>query len=214
MRRFVCSRLTPNLYNGLGNAEYRQGHYSQSIDYFEQALKYASDDTYKIHANLANALSDSHQVNEAIKHFARAIELNPQYAPAYNGLATMYYNNKRYEEAVQNARKAIALKPDYAMGYYNLGISLIQLNKIDEAKKALGQSLKFEHNASYRDDTKRILAKIDAGGLQSTTPALAENSVAPREIEQLLKERSFAAAEKAIETEIHAGGERNAVPLE
>ena len=198
-----------NLYNGLGNAAYRQGHYAQSIENFEQALKYASDDTYKIHANLANALSDSHHVDEAIKHFARAIELNPQYAPAYNGLATMYYNNKRYDEAIQNARKAIQLKPDYAMGYYNLGISLIQVNKLGEARTALNQSLKFEHNQAYKDDTRRILAKIDGGSLVPTA-TIADNSVAPQEIERLLKERNFNAAEKAIETEMRAGGERNA----
>jgi tetratricopeptide (TPR) repeat protein len=199
-----------NLYNGLGNAAYRQGHYSQSIENFEQALKYASDDKYKIHANLANALSDSHHVDEAIKHFASAIELNPNYAPAYNGLSTMYYNNRRYEEAVQNARKAISLKPDYAMGYYNLGISLIQLNQIAEAKASLRDSLKYEKNASYKADTLRILAKIDSNQTQPPS-TIAEAAVAPAEIERMLHERKFADAEKAIETEIKAGGEHNAI---
>jgi tetratricopeptide (TPR) repeat protein len=212
----IIQPTNANLYNGLGNAAYRQGHYSQSIENFEQALKYATDDKYKIHANLANALSDSHHVDEAIQHFASAIELNPSYAPAYNGLSTMYYNNRRYEEAVQNARKAIALKPDYAMGYYNLGISLIQLNKLSEAKSALRESLKYEHNTSYKSDTLRILAKIENNAIQSTStiaqnPVIAQNSVAPAEIERLLKEKQFAEAERAIDTEIKAGGERNAI---
>jgi tetratricopeptide (TPR) repeat protein len=204
-----------NLYNGLGNAAYRQGHYPQSIENFEEALKYATDDKYKIHANLANALSDSHHIDEAIQHFATAIELNPNYAPAYNGLSTMYYNTKRYEDAVANARKAIALKPDYAMGYYNLGVSLIQMNKIDEAKDALRQSLKYEHNRTYREDTEKILGMIDNNTIKQqtsiATTSVPVNSVPPSEIEHLLKERQFAEAERAINTEIKAGGERNAI---
>ena len=205
-----------NLYNGLGNAAYRQGHYPQSIENFEEALKYATDDKYKIHANLANALSDSHHIDEAIQHFASAIELNPNYAPAYNGLSTMYYNTKRYEDAVANARKAIALKPDYAMGYYNLGVSLIQMNKIDEAKDSLRQSLKYEHNKTYREDTEKILAMIENNTIKqqdstAMTPAVPVNSVPPSEIERLLKERQFSEAERAINTEIKAGGERNAI---
>ena len=198
----------PNLFNGLGNAAYRQGHYAQAIANFEEALKYATEDTYKIHANLANALSDSHHVDEAVKHFAMAIDLKPDYAPAYNGLATMYYNNKKYDQAVENARKAIALKPDYAMGYYNLGISLIQQNKIGEAKIALNESLKYERNASYQQDTKRILAKIDTG--TQSVPTIAENTVAAQEIELMLKEKQWQNADNAIEAQIRAGGERNA----
>jgi superkiller protein 3 len=203
-----------NLYNGLGNAAYRQGHYSQSIENFEEALKYATDDKYKIHANLANALSDSHHIDEAIQHFASAIELNPNYAPAYNGLSTMYYNTKRYEDAVANARKAIALKPDYAMGYYNLGVSLIQLNKTDDAKNALRQSLKYEKNKTYREDTEKILGMIENNTIPQQAAMVANvavNSVPPSEVERLLKERQFAEAERAINTEIKAGGERNAV---
>lgn len=199
-----------NVYNGLGNAAYRQGHYAQAITNFEEALKYATEDTYKIHANLANALSDSHRVDDALKHFALAIDQKPDYAPAYNGLATMYYNNKLYDKAIQNARKAVSLKPDYAMGYYNLGIALIQKNQITEARQALNDSLKYEKNGSYQQDTRRILAKLDSA--QQNAPTIATtsfNSTIGHEIEQMLKDRQWQEAEKAIDTELRSGNDRS-----
>jgi tetratricopeptide (TPR) repeat protein len=201
-----------NVYNGLGNAAYRQGHYAQAITNFEEALKYATEDTYKIHANLANALSDSHRVDDALKHFALAIDQKPDYAPAYNGLATMYYNNKLYDKAIQNARKAVSLKPDYAMGYYNLGIALIQKNQVTEARQALNDSLKYEKNPSYQQDTRRILAKLDSGqqaAAVSTIGASAGNSAVGHEIEQMLKDRQWQESESAIDTELKSGSDRS-----
>jgi superkiller protein 3 len=192
------------IYNGLGHAAYRQEHYSQAIDNFKKALQYAKDDTYKIHVNLANALSDSHQVDEAEKHFTKAIELKPDYAPAYNGLAMMHYNSQHFEEAVQNAKKAIELKPDYAMGWYNLGIALYQLKRNSEAKNALRNSLKYEHSKAYIADTKRILAEME-NSASKIQPNIDSPQIDPREIERMLRERKWQAAAGAIDKELKAG---------
>ncbi len=202
-----------NILNDLGNAAYRQEHLPKAIDYFEQALKYASKDAYKVDVNLANALSDNQQIDEAIQHFAHAIQLKNDYAPAYNGLATMYYNNKKYAEAAQRAREAIQRKPDYAMAYYNLGISLIQLGKTSEARDALKHSLQYEKNPAYKADTRRILAGLTSSSESASgggSGAYSGDFVSPSEIEQLLKAKEWAEAERAINTEIKAGGERRA----
>ncbi len=197
-----------NLLNDLGNAAYRQEHYAPAIAYFKRALEHAGNDAYKVHVNLANALSDAHQLNEAIKHFAAAISLNSDYAPAYNGLAKMYYDNGHYKDAVQQAREAIARKPDYSMAWYHLGVALAAENKIDEARSAFEESIKYEKNSQYAADTRRILTKLNSAKVApASVVKLLDSSnfmpsVAPADVERLLADRQWAAAEKAIESQL------------
>jgi tetratricopeptide (TPR) repeat protein len=204
-----------NLLNDLGNAAYRQEHYADAISYFKQALDHAGNDAYKVHVNLANALSDAHQLDEAIKHFAAAISLKNDYAPAYNGLAKMYYDNGRYEQAIQQAKEAIARKPDYAMAYYHLGVALAAENKIDEARSAFEQSVKYEKNPQYGADTRRILAKLNAPRAAMPASAIkvldSDNYLpaTPADIDKLLTNRQWAIAEKAIEAEMQQGGDKD-----
>ncbi len=191
-----------NTLNDLGNVAYRQAHYDEAISYFKQALDHAGNDAYKVHVNLANALSDSHQLDEAIKHFAAAININSDYAPAYNGLAKMYYDNGRYEEAIQQAREAISHKPDYAIAYYHLGIALAAQNKMEEAKAAFEDSLKYEKNPDYAADTRRILEKLGA-----TRPADVSNLPESADIEKLLTKKQWLSAQKTIEAVMQQGND-------
>jgi len=58
---------------------------------------------------------------EAIKHYLKAIELNPDNAEARNNLGVAYKETGDLTAAIESYQKAISLKPDYVDAYNNLG---------------------------------------------------------------------------------------------
>jgi tetratricopeptide (TPR) repeat protein len=89
----------------------------------------------------------------AVAFFRKAIELNPDYAKAYNGLGVALDDQEKYEEAVAAYRKAIELKPDYALAYRNLGNALMHQGKYGEAVAAHRKAieLKPDYALAYRN---------------------------------------------------------------
>jgi Flp pilus assembly protein TadD len=59
---------------------------------------------------------------EAIPEFAKAIELEPDFSPAYNGLGMSYAVLNDFERAEKNFRRVIELSPGIDQGYLNLGL--------------------------------------------------------------------------------------------
>ncbi|MDR1006833.1 MAG: tetratricopeptide repeat protein [Bacteroidales bacterium] len=68
------------------------------------------------------AAFDTKGYDIAIECFKKAIELEPDYAYAYNGMGNAYSDwNGNYKNAIECYKKAIELNPDYADAYYNMG---------------------------------------------------------------------------------------------
>jgi tetratricopeptide (TPR) repeat protein len=59
---------------------------------------------------------------DAIEHFDRAIELEPDYAESYYNRGCIYKDGD-HPQAIRDFTKAIELKPDYAMAYVRRGIT-------------------------------------------------------------------------------------------
>ncbi len=90
--------------------------------------------------NLGAALQDDQRLDEAIAHYRRAIELSPDYAPAYNNLGTAYRAQGRLPEAIRSYERALTLNPDYQEVHYNLGNALLDSGKIDRAIDEFGRA--------------------------------------------------------------------------
>ena len=76
------------------------------------------------HYNLGNALAERGQIDEAIAHYRKALEIKPDFAEAHNNLASALTRRGRVDEAIAQYRKALEIKPDYAEAHYNLGDAL------------------------------------------------------------------------------------------
>ena len=57
----------------------------------------------------------------AIKFFQKAIDIDPEYVSAYNGLGDTYFNQGKYDLVIESYQKAIAIDPNDAGAYYGLG---------------------------------------------------------------------------------------------
>ncbi len=83
--------------------------------------------------NLGVALHDESRFDEATLHYRRALQIEPDYAPAYNSLGVALRALGRLDEAIASYRQAVAKRPDYAEAHYNLATALLEHRKPHEA---------------------------------------------------------------------------------
>ena len=76
-----------------------------------------------------------HDVEAAVKHLDRAVEIAPQFAPAWNNLGTIAYQTRKYERAAECFRTALEADPTAYEPLVNLGGVLINLENLDDAWK-------------------------------------------------------------------------------
>ncbi len=83
--------------------------------------------------NLASALQAEGQTDAAAAHYARAIALQPDYAPAYNNLGVLQRASGRVDEAIATYQLALQQKGDYPDAHYNLANALLERGRPQEA---------------------------------------------------------------------------------
>jgi protein O-mannosyl-transferase len=84
-------------------------------------------------ANLGLALADRGQIDEAIAHYRKALEIQPVYVDAHNNLGAALAGRGQIDEAIVHFQKAIEINPDYVDAHNNLGAALADRGQIDEA---------------------------------------------------------------------------------
>ena len=98
-----------------------------------------------IHNNRGLACRDEGDYDRAIESFAKAIELNPNYAAAYNNRGNAYRDIGNFDHAIADYTKAIELKPDFVEAY----------NHRDDAYYAKGD---YDRTiAEYRGITEKVI---------------------------------------------------------
>jgi tetratricopeptide (TPR) repeat protein len=84
------------------------------------------------------------------KEFRRAIELNPNYATAYQWLGSdNLVQRKRFDEAVASLKRAEELDPLSPIISMNRGLTLIYARRYDDAIAQLNRTLSLDPNFAY-----------------------------------------------------------------
>lgn len=95
----------------------------------------------------AKALELIPDMEKAIKFYRAAIEVNPQYAQAYNQLGVLLYRDDDFSEAEENFLRAIhcGLDNSYYNGifYYNLSIAYLKQGRKYESDRAFQEAKRF-----------------------------------------------------------------------
>ncbi|GIW77621.1 MAG: hypothetical protein KatS3mg104_2684 [Phycisphaerae bacterium] len=100
----------------------------------------ACEEANKCLARGAEALNRQ-QLDQAIRHLNRAIELSPDFAEAYNQRAIAHYLAERYEESIADAKKVVKLMPLHFGAWSGLGHAYLALGRLHEAKQAYEKAL-------------------------------------------------------------------------
>ncbi|MEI8044827.1 MAG: tetratricopeptide repeat protein, partial [Verrucomicrobiota bacterium] len=128
-------QLQPDHANALFNiaiALSQTGRTTDSEIWYQQALicyrqELMRQPTAPVCVNLAHILLGRFQFVEAEQLLRRALELQPNHSPAFNGLGNVLLATGRAREAVHAYDRAIELREDDPVVYYNRGLARLLL---------------------------------------------------------------------------------------
>jgi tetratricopeptide (TPR) repeat protein len=96
------------------------------------------------HTNLGNALAAVGRADEAVTHYARALQLKPDDARICNDLGVALAALGRTDEAIGHYRTALRLQPDDPTALNNLGLALTTLGRTNEAVAYYDRALRLK----------------------------------------------------------------------
>ena len=146
----------------------------------EIASKYPKEK--RAHYLLGGYYSVKKMFPEAIKEHNLALELDPNYGSALNGLAYAYSRAEEYEKAIEYFTKYAAISPGGANPFDSMGELYIKLGRLDEAivqfRKALeikpdfGSEYKIAYVYAIRGDYAESLRWVDRFIAAAPSPGL------------------------------------------
>ncbi len=92
-----------------------------------------TSDNFIGHNNLGSALLRRGRMDEAIAHYRKALQINPDYGDANFDLGDALLQKGCVDEAIPQFQKALQINPDYAEAHFDLGNALRQKGSVDEA---------------------------------------------------------------------------------
>lgn len=130
-----CSKLRARDQLNKGVQAYKNTHYEEAINHFQQAVDL---DPSLINARLylATALANQYipgadnpennkVAEDAIEAFKRVLDMNPprdQKVNSLKGIASLYFNMKKLDQAKEYHHKVIELDPNDPETYYSIGV--------------------------------------------------------------------------------------------
>ena len=131
------------------NTAFKDKNYDLSLEEYFNALKYNKLDVYIIEG-IARSYMELNQYLEAKEYFYMAIDLNPNFAPAYANLGVLYDRQKQYMKAITYYKKAISIDNELSEGMHWLDRLLYDVREtpptILERSKYIEEQLKLPLN--------------------------------------------------------------------
>jgi protein O-mannosyl-transferase len=100
------------------------------------------------HNNLGVLYRGRGQVEDAIVHFRKALEIKPDYVDAHFNLAAVLATRGQIDDAIDHYQKALKIKPDHADAHINLGAALAGGGQVDEAIAHYRSALKIKPDSA------------------------------------------------------------------
>ena len=152
--------------------------YQKAIDIKQKAMEAATkkdpDDNRRLAAyynNLGEAASKSGKIDEAVKAYTQAAQVNPEGAAGYYyNIGAVLTNAGKVDDAIAAFDKCIAADPNKADAYYQKGVNLIGKATLQGDKmvappgtaEAFNKYLELAPTGPYADVAKQMLASIGA----------------------------------------------------
>lgn len=119
------------------------------------------------------------EIKKAEESFKRAVELSPDFSPAWTNLSACYIREGRFKEAITAAEKALS-NPLYAnpeKAYVNMADAYAATGHVGKAIELLNRALKY--NVSYAPAYERLLRiYIEKGDITSAKGILFDAKAA------------------------------------
>ncbi len=134
------------IYSDLGFTMARLGKPEVALANYQKALE-LDPNCASAHSNLAVALVQEGNLEEAESHYRKALSGRPT-AETHNGLGYVLARRGRTDEAIAEFRKAIELNPKFTPAYNNLADALVKQGNLEEAADNYRRSLAEKPSAA------------------------------------------------------------------
>ncbi len=97
-------------------------HWTNSVTLFQHSLE-ITQGSYKVHANLGNALARQGRLKEALEHYSQALRILPDMAAeVHNNIGAALIYNRKFKAAKPHIQEALRLAPGHVKAHKNLKI--------------------------------------------------------------------------------------------
>jgi protein O-mannosyl-transferase len=127
---------------------WRQSAMYTNIETLWQTTIERNPKAWMAHNNLGTVMLQKGQVDNAIFHFRKAIEIKPDHADAQANLGSALLQKGELDEAIAQYDEALEIKPDYALVHYDLGNALLLKGQVDEAVAQYKKALEIKPDSS------------------------------------------------------------------
>jgi tetratricopeptide (TPR) repeat protein len=144
LRPWQSSILSVVLLTLLGFLSYQRcwAYESQQILWETTLKQYAN--CWVAHNDLGNALVNRGEIDEAMSHYLRAVEIDPTYTDAHNNLGNLYVRKGDLDHATAEFRRALQINPNYTLAHNGLGATLYQKGDLDGAIEQYRMALRLD----------------------------------------------------------------------
>lgn len=143
--------VQPDFFEALGNLGtvlQQQGKLEEAEQCYRKALAIQAD--ARGHFNLGTVLYGLGRHREAVVEFQEAVNLEPQFAEAWNSLGETLRDRGEMKEAVRCYERALAAQPEHGRAQYNLGETLCLAGRLHEA-------IPYFEASNFADSKERTL---------------------------------------------------------
>jgi len=130
-------------YYRAGFAYMEQGDPAGAIPLFRRSLEIDPKNTLS-HLDLAHALFETGNTEEAKAHLAKILEIEPNHAVANYRLAAILRGERKLEEAADHFRRAIRAEPNLYEAHASLGVMLLETGHLGESAVHLAEAVRLE----------------------------------------------------------------------
>jgi protein O-mannosyl-transferase len=148
-QRLVCGAAAGGVVLLLAGCAWRQtAYWHDSAALWNHTLKCTANNHYA-HNNLGNVLIAAGLVDDARRHYERAVKINPDYAEAHNNLARVLERLGQSDDAIGHYQEALSLNPDDPITCNNVGAVLLGRGRLAEAEEFFRKAAKI--NPDYAE---------------------------------------------------------------
>ena len=127
---------SPWLLHGLGTARFQMQDPADALEQFDASVRNARTFA-RGHYSAGVVLAFSGRLAEAVRRFAAAVTVNPQYLEAQLALADTFTDMGRHADALRAYDRALAIDPRAAPAALGASVALLELGRHEEARARL-----------------------------------------------------------------------------
>ena len=110
--------------------------------------------------NLARIFEREGNIDDAIREYRRALDIDRDYVDAHNNLGRLYLQQGKNDLAIEEFTEATRLQPRVALYQRNLGVAYVQAGETQKARMSFQRVLELERDGPSAEYARRMLEEL------------------------------------------------------